>query len=207
MTVNLLRGTQIVATVRRELGLRSLGARGRNFALAGKRWVLRGDQRQRPSRLPRQWHEAAAAFVTDELDESRLQEASQCGALAVVHVAGQPDDAATKLRQLACFPAVAAAVIRGELATDFKRTQVAPNLLLAQAVRRGDTLTVRPWAQALWAESDDSLLLGRILSLAEMPVIAVRPLAAPVSLEQARLECDALQRDLATAGQFAGYVV
>src|SRR5262245_45045402 len=39
VTVNLLRGTEIVATAKRQIGLRSLGVRGRSLFLNGKRWV------------------------------------------------------------------------------------------------------------------------------------------------------------------------
>src|SRR5829696_6519128 len=37
VTVNLLRGTEIVASARREIGLRSLGVRGKHLALESKR--------------------------------------------------------------------------------------------------------------------------------------------------------------------------
>jgi hypothetical protein len=37
--------------------------------------------------------------------------------------------------------------------------------------------------------------------------VAARRLVQPLPLDQARAACDVLQRDLATIGQFAGYVV
>ena len=39
------------------------------------------------------------------------------------------------------------------------------------------------------------------------PVVAARYLDSPLTLAEARAACDALQRDLAPLGQFAGYVV
>jgi hypothetical protein len=87
VTINLLRGKELVATVRHELGFRSLGVRGRNFALEGKRWVLRGvATRSTTARMPHAWHEAAAIYIADDSNSVALEEASQCGALAVVHV-------------------------------------------------------------------------------------------------------------------------
>jgi hypothetical protein len=208
VTVNLLRGTQIVATARREIGLRALGVRGRNLALESKRWVLRGVQAaSTTARLPRQWHEASACYVASEESPDLLGEASQWGALSAVTVNGSPDSIAAQLRRLATYPAVAIAVIRGELPADFVASRTAPNLLLAQAVGRGDPLAARPWANLLWAQTDDPLLVGRISTLAELPTIACRPLPQPLPLDEARAACDALQSDLATIGQFAGYVV
>ena len=206
VTVNLLRGTEIVASARREIGLRTLGVRGKYFSLAGKRWILRGvSPASTTANLPRQWHETAAAYVTAQPDETYLQEASQFGAVTVVEVSGTR--AEIQLRELARHPAVSIVVVRGELPADFKRTQVAPNLIVAQLLSRGVALAVRPWAQALWAESDDPLLIGRIAALADLPVIAARRLVQPLPLDQARAACDELQRDLASIGQFAGYVV
>ncbi|MEX2174251.1 MAG: hypothetical protein WD872_07805 [Pirellulaceae bacterium] len=65
--VHLMSGTKIVATARREIGLRSLGVRGRNLALESKRWVLRGVMTHSTvARLPRAWQGASAVFVASE---------------------------------------------------------------------------------------------------------------------------------------------
>src|SRR5262245_46001615 len=61
VTVHLLRGGEIAATASREIGLRSLGVRGRHLALESKRWVLRGVCTESThAALPRHWHEALA---------------------------------------------------------------------------------------------------------------------------------------------------
>ena len=207
VTVNLLRGTEIVASTRREIGLRALGVRGRHFSLAGKRCVLRGvTTASTAADLPRQWHEAAAAYVTDRLDKSRLEEAGQFGALAAVLLTGKPEQIVASMRELALHPAAAMAVVDGELPADFKPTQVAPNVIVAQALSGDCDLTVRPWAQALWVQASDPRLVARLAGV-DLPIIAVRPPTTPLLLVQARAACDELQRDLATIGQFAGYVV
>jgi hypothetical protein len=47
----------------------------------------------------------------------------------------------------------------------------------------------------------------RLQREAELPIVAVRRLDQKLPLADARAACDALQRDLAGIGQFAGYVV
>src|SRR5205807_8137915 len=80
LTVNVLHGTTTIATARRELGLRSLGVRGRFFALEGKRWVLRGvGAASATAALPRQWREVSASYVAPSPDDDPLAEESQWG--------------------------------------------------------------------------------------------------------------------------------
>ncbi len=206
VTVNLLRGTELLATTRRELGFRSLGVRGRNFALEGKRFVLRGvPTASTTTALPRAWHEAAAAYVAADADPTALEEASQWGSLAVVHVAESGDRAVTRLRELAKYPSVGLAVVLGDLPTGFKRSEVAPNLLLANFINGDGPFYVAPWADVQFVHADPDLLTaaGRI----DKPIVATRYLDRPLDLAEARAACDVLQRDLAPLGQFAGYVV
>jgi Beta-galactosidase/beta-glucuronidase len=207
VTVNLLRGTQLVATARREVGLRALGVRGRHLALESKRWVLRGvSSESTTATLPRQWHEAVAALVAKDAAPEALAEASQWGAICAAEVRGTTGQIANSLRQLSQYPGVAIALVRGNLPADFQRSQFAPNLLLAQVIGRGNELVRRPWADLLWVQSDDLLLIGRAAALAELPVVVCRRLARRLPIEAARAACDALQRDLVSVGQFAGYV-
>ena len=74
-----------------------------------------------------------------------------------------------------------------------------------QPLGRADPQALPLWVQLLWA--DDPLVLARLPANHELPIIACRKLAEPVPLSAARAACDALQRDLAPRGQFAGYVV
>ncbi len=62
---------------------------------------------------------------------------------------------------------------------------------------------IAPWAQLAFVESTD---LSKFAQLA-VPMIAVRQMSQPISIEQSRAACDALQTELATHGDFAGYVV
>ena len=209
VTVNLLRGTELIATARREIGLRSLGVRGRYLFLNGKRWVLRGVMtRLKIDERPHAWHDASAAYFTAAPNLEPLSEATECGALAVVGMLGTPNVLIRKLHQLAAHPAAAIAVVQGELPPDFLLSQVAPNLLLAQFLFFPRELaTVQPWAHVLLVNAVDPQFVQQVAAQEERPIIAVRPLIPPLPVAEARAACDALQRDLAPLGQFAGYVV
>jgi glycosyl hydrolase family 2 len=206
LTIDLRVGDQVVATARRELGFKPLGVRGRNLAMQAKPWVLRGVCAASASEeLPRHWHAASAAFVGDQID-ARLAEASQRGAFAVVELRGTPDEILARLKHVAMFPAAIMAVVHGPMPRNFGVHGVAPNVLLAQPLDAVREFSPQAWANCVWAETDDARQLARLLAR-EQPVIAVRRLAEPVPVERARKACDELQRDFATIGQFAGYVV
>ena len=208
VTVNLLRGGEVVATARRELGLRRLGPRGRNLVLDGKRWVLRGvNTNSTTARLPREWHEELSALVVRDPSEDLLAEASQWGALAVVDLNGPADAAASQLRHLARYPAVAIAIVRGPLPTDFAKADYCPNLLLAAGIGAGEQSRLPPWAELAVVSADSPEDFARVAQTVSIPILAERRLAAALPLDEARAACDRLQRDLAAAGQFAGYIV
>jgi hypothetical protein len=204
VTVHVQRGSETIASERREIGFKPLGGRGQQFIMAGKNWVLRGvTASSTTARLPREWHDASAAYVTDRIDDERLSEASQWGALALVHVESTGNGLAEQLRTLSRYPGAALAVVRGEIPADFNRSSIAPNLLLAQEMTSASREPA-PWADVLLINAES---LGQVASQTQKPMIAVRRLAAPVDLSSARAAYDVLQRDLAPLGQFAGYVV
>jgi len=208
VTVNLLRGGEVVATAHREIGLRALGVRGRFLSLESKRWVLRGvSSGSTTARLSREWHEASAAYIAADPPAVALAEASQWGALTVAEVCGTPPAIAARLRELAAFPAVAIALVRGELPSDFQRATAAPNLLLAQPIGDRGEHSPRSWADLLWWQTKTPLAAPQPLAHTTLPIIACRPITAPLPLPDSRAACDTLQRDLAPYGQFAGYVV
>jgi hypothetical protein len=207
VTVNLLRGTEIIATARREIGLRSLGVRGRNLFLNGKRWVLRGVSKcSTTARSPREWHEVQAAYINDDLELADLAEASQWGTLALIYAVNS-DDLLSCIRQLATFPAVAIVATDAELPAHFRKSQVAPNVLLARWLGDERWSARQSWADLLFVSADEPERIAQASTLTELPIIAARYLEPTVGLAAARAACDALQRHLAPLGQFAGYVV
>jgi hypothetical protein len=207
VTVQLQCGQQVVATAQRQIGLRSLGARGPNLVLAGKRWVLRGVAIGATTAAePAEWHEAAAAYVGDGSNSSLLDEASQCGAMAVVMIRQRGDEAISLLRGLPRYPAVAMAVLDNALPNDFNKSAVAPNLLIGELRKASYPADPAPWADFVVIEVDDLHAMKSAASQGK-PVIAMRPLGAAVDIHAARAACDAIQRDLAHLGQLAGYIV
>ncbi len=217
VTVNLLRGDELVASARREIGLRPLGVRGRFLSLAGKRWVLRGVHASSTnSTLPRHWHDAATCYVAATLTRRASEgvppvtdcfaETSQFGALAVALAADPAGSIEQRLRELARFPAVAI-IVAHELPADLQARRVAPNLVLAQQLDGTAEPNIQPWAHLLWMENAEPAAVSRLAASTELPIIVSRQLQQPLPLAAARAACDALQRDLADVGQFAGYVV
>jgi len=204
--VRVQRGAELLATERREIGLRALGTRGTQLALGGKNWVLRGVLKSSTNaKLPREWHAAGAALVCDGDEDEALAEAGQWGAVSVVRVSAGGEEAVRRIRMLARFPGVAVVLIQGELPRGFRKAAVAPNVLLAAALR---SPTSRPtWAELLLVEARDADRFAEIAKQAKLPVVAVRRLDAPLDINRTRAACDELQRDLAPLGQFAGYVV
>jgi len=208
VTVNLLRGTELIATARREIGLRALGVRGRNLFLNGKRWVLRGVSKfATTATSTRDWHEAQAAYNNDDSKPGDLIEASACGTLGVVHLAECSGAVVPRMRQLALFPSVGIVVIDDPLPLDFRKSQVAPNLILAQWISPECYWNRQAWAEMLVVCADEPELVAEATTFGEIPIFAARYLQPPVDLAAARAACDTLQRDLAPLGQFAGYVV
>jgi hypothetical protein len=80
-------------------------------------------------------------------------------------------------------------------------------LLLAQPLDPIREFALQPWAQAIWAETSEPNVLAELQTASNLPIVAVRRLHSPHPVDQARAACDKLQRDLASIGQFAGYVV
>jgi hypothetical protein len=203
VTVHVQHGSEIVASRHAEIGLKAFGVRGQDFFLEGKRVVLRGVRTSSTTAtLPRDWHAAAAAFVADEADFDHLTEASQWGALSVVAIKIDDQQAIKQIRELAQFPAVAIVAVVGSLPEGFSKVSLAPNLLLAQFIG-AERVEPRPWADVLLVDAANASLAARW----PRPVIVTRFLRERSDLPAARLACDALQRELAPSGQFAGYII
>ncbi|WP_254513087.1 hypothetical protein [Anatilimnocola floriformis] len=200
--IELRRGSEVLASEKRQIGLRGIGAKSSGeLVRESKVWVPRGVAIDLLPELNLVDHLRSEALVglcsSPSLD--LLNEASRRGACLIVAVSADRSDFHEALRSLARWPAVMMAIVHGET-LDSSLRQVAPNLLLAQQIPPGDATIgyqPAPWAHCIVVDE-----AGPFPKL-PLPVLALR-----IAAESAgRSDCDQLQRDLAPRGQFAGYLV
>lgn len=208
--VELRQDDRVISRTNRPLAIRMFGPRGRDFNLAGKRWVLRGVRRSLLPDAPlAAWRETGAAMLVAAPDDTLADEAARLGVPLVALVRAESiNDLRAELSRLARFPSVVIAVIdaAAELPSDVPLT--APNILLAASCRDEDAPSpLPPWANVLLCESTDAVKLARAASGRPFPVIALRPEEGTADLATARRTCDILQRDLASHVDLAGYAV
>jgi hypothetical protein len=147
-----------------------------------------------------------------EPDDEVCEWASRRGVLLVANLTESPKTCETteltsRLRRRAQWPAVGVAVLGGDAAVAHDIRSVVPNLLLAQWIAANEKLTLAPWAQLAFAEVSEPREFAHKTADCTVPIVAVRHMAEQTTIEEARAGCDALQHDLAFAGDFAGYVV
>jgi hypothetical protein len=207
-----------VAADSRTLGIRRLGVRGSDFVFDAKRWVLRGIDRRQVAHEPpdpigdRQlhaWWDLAAAVVTTDPDDALCAAASREGVVILARLDTAGEMWRDELRRLAHWAAVGLVTLDGPgVEPEARVRNLAPNLCLVQSFRAGQPVAPAPWAHAVKVEvtSDLAGFASRVAGCS-LPVIASRPLTTPLDLPEARAAVDALQRDLAPHGDYAGYVV
>lgn len=205
--VQLRRGDQVVASVQRPLGIRRLGASGRNLLFERKRYVLRGVSKTLAPRVNlAEWREAGAVMLVDKPDDQLCAEASRLGVLLVARVPAVRLEC--DIRRLGQHAAVGMVIVDGTLADAKSLHAMAPNLLFAQSFAANETIAPASWAQVAWCEVGERAHFGKRTKDCRVPMIAVSSLPADdASLVSARAACDALQAALAPQGDFAGYFV
>lgn len=179
-------------------GLRRLGVRDRHLIFDGKRFVLRAVRSQNFDAEAQYAHETWTALIVENPSDELCEHASHHGVLIVADLTSDPN---LTLRRLARWPAVGIALFSSNATLPPDVRNVVPNLLLAQYISGNHPLA--PWAQLAFVDSPD---LSKLTNLA-VPIVAVRQSPDSTSIEQSRAACDALQSELSTHGDFAGYVV
>jgi hypothetical protein len=220
VSIELRRGNEVLASEKRMIGLRGIGGRfGSGGAPGeilreGKVWVPRGVDIAAVQHDVAQLREELLAGIVSSPPLDLLVEASRQGAYLIAHVAGSAEAIPAALRNLARWPAVMMAVVRGGESFDRTLQQVAPNLVLAQPVRIAEAGEFRPaaWAAAVVVETTEDqisqdLLTKGLAALRGCPLPLLVQRRAPISATGPRAECDRLQREMAQIGQFAGYLV
>lgn len=212
--LELRRGGATIAAARRAIAFRGVGRRGRSLFRQGKRWVPRGMDVASVAAEAREdlaaWREAAAVMFVPRPSEAVCQAASLTGVWLLAGVDGDGDGLLDELARLGRHAAVFLAVLPCGVKASAAMRTAAPNLLIAeriQASRAGETLNAPSDADCVFVDVDDAEAFAAAARGCALPLIAHRPLAAPEPLAAARRGCDVLQRDLATVGDYAGYVV
>lgn len=210
VTVQLRRGDEVLAEVQRPFGIRTLGARGSDLLLEGKRIVVRGGGGWRQSAAMPQhslWHDSSMAMLVDEPSDELCRQADSTGVLLIARLSGSADDAAARLRQLGRFASIGIVILDDEAARVENIGKPRSGVLLAQQIRSGGAFDVRPWADVIVCDLSQAAAEEFDLGKVTCPVLMYRGEDSPASPKQARAVCDRLQRDLAAVGQFAGYLV
>ncbi len=216
--IELMRREELLWRCERLVGIRRLGVRGQSLLFDGKRFVLRGLVMQvgiaelgeaNEEKFAREsWTAIVAANPNDEFCEW----ASRRGILLGAELTKLADESGARdldfhLRRLSHWPAVGIAVLNRDGPIPNAVCQAAPNLLLAQHIAADEPINLAEWAHLAMADVDKPRKFARKVADCQRPIVAVRQLSQPASIEQARAGCDALQHDLSIAGDFAGYVV
>jgi hypothetical protein len=207
-TVTLRCGERELATIERPVGLQRFCVSGTDLRLDGRRSVIRGVRRATFDDRPHeQWREASAAMVVDDPGESLCEQCSRDGVLLIAVVrASKPEVIAKELARLGNWPAVGVAVLGSDVQIDGEVAVLAGNMLLAQRLEGLGPIRLAPWAKLAFCEVG---VQNRLPTGVEhnVPVLAFRAAADLATVSDARAACDQLQRDLAPAGDFAGYLV
>jgi hypothetical protein len=200
--LRLLNGTREIASVRRTLGLRRLGAHERSFRFESKRWVLRGvslslarnefpqesaiqgdSMRSVWEDLP--WRDQNAVLVAERLTAVECERAERDGRLIAAWVRVDQPGWQAELRRLSRSAAVAFAILAGDsaaLENGESPRSLAPNICLLQSFGAGEPVIPTAWAQGVVVETGtetetDPFEFARRVSSCKVPIVAYRPFA------------------------------
>lgn len=206
--IELRRGSEVLATVQRSLGLRAISIRGKSFYSEGRRVVLRGAHQQavQPTELLA-WRDAGATMLVDNPSTALCDEASRVGVFLLAKLSQAEAQDTANVARLAQQAAVVALVLPSEMTIDQTLRQHAARLLLAQKLPSAQQPTFDKEADFLLVASNDAMGLARIAAETDKPVLALGQISGVQPLWEARSACDQLQAQLASHGDFAGYLV
>ena len=194
-----------LATAERTLAIRRLGADGRSLFLDARRWVPRAASTgsAAPSTFE-SCRDAALGLVVDDPTDDVCGRATREGVLLAACVCSNTIDT---VRRLSTYGAVGLVIVRDAPAKDNEMKRAARNVILCQERSDDDESAAATWADAVVYRINDPTRIADYASRCMLPVIAYRPLAETAPAADSRAACDALQRDLAEMGDFAGYFV
>jgi hypothetical protein len=206
-------------TFAQSVGVRSFGARRRDLSWEGKRWVLRGvlaSESTAPNLAP--WHAGPTTMVVDNPSDELCRGGTAGGVLIAARLSatsgdgtGGVDRLAAELTRLARWACVGVAIIDAgssrTIVESSTLTKPAGNILLAQYFPAGSPVVPGAWAKAaaVTAAGSGSEFAAAVADC-PVPVIAMRTADQSSDVATGRQRCDELQRDLAPAGDYAGYI-
>ena len=207
VTVRLQRGDEILAEVQRSFGIRTLGARGSDLLLEGKRFVVRGGggwwnsgAKQSADESLSSWHDSTLAMLVDSPSDELCRQADSTGVLLITR-------SSNEVQRLGRFASVGIVILDDEAASGESIGKSRSGVLLAQQIHGGGPFSVKAWADVIVCDLSHVRVEDIDLTNVHCPVLAYREDDSHPSAEDARAACDKLQRDLAPVGQFAGYLV
>ncbi len=214
--LNLHHGEEAASRRTQTIGIRRFGNRGRVFFFDAKRFVLRGvnanfnDESLSESVLEyarETWTAAVVTWPTPRLCELASRRGMMLIADLRTSAMRSEQDAVESLRSIAHWPAVLAAIVDAKTTPLIESRGAVRNLMIGQYVDCRQPAAVADTSQIVFAEVTDPRNFAAWAATFDRPVVAVRKLAQPAKIEEQRAACDALQRDLAPFGDFAGYMV
>lgn len=206
VTVHLRRAGEVVETVTRSLGIRFFGASRRNFLWEGKRWVMRGVAAPAGDvEVVEAFRDNAGVIMVRNPSDALLDAASLAGVTSVVEL--ERGDLQQSVRRLSRWPTVAIVILPSAGEVDGELRAVAPNLLFGQRIDVTASSAIADWAQVVFCDVSHVGSLGMTAKSSSIPIVVERRLNGNFTLVEARRECDRLQGDLVSLGDFAGYVV
>ncbi len=213
--LNLQQDEQAASRHTQTIGIRRFGNRGRTFYFDAKRFVLRGvnlnfDDEPTESRLNymrETWTAAVVAWPTPQLCELASRRGMMLIADFPTSATQSEQHAIESLHSIAHWPAVLAAIVDTQTASLIKSLSAIRNLTIGQYVDCSQPSIVSEATQIIFAEVNNLKDFAACAATFDRPVVAVRSSGQPAKIEEQRAACDALQRDLASYGDFAGYIV
>lgn len=225
VTLQLFERDQLLATEQYSFAFHGYGAHGTKLVRDGHTLVIRAavqDIALDPQELsPTGWlqqTEELACFVP--ADAPLPPQADTLGLPLIVTMADAPtrtsDSIRQDLRNLSRNPAIIAAILPDSVGTQAAQEKLPLNWLKGFAITSSADIAIPAWADfallelspSLLAEESRAALANRLQAAIQLPapvmILARHP---QLPLEQRRAACDALQRQIAPLGQFAGYIV
>lgn len=217
--VSLTRGGETLGTAKRQIGIRRLGVRGKNFSLEGKRWVPRGVQLaddQIDLATIDDCHSTGTVLLINTPSEATCALASECGVLIFADLQ-QSECVSVEATRLAHWPAVAAVLLprrSSGLDVAANNTTAAQlrarnrNLLLGEAFTAEQLVepsaSPHAWAHFALIPAISADHLAAAHAKFKLPVVMTQQLLFG-AIAEGRAACDRLQAELAAVGDFAGY--